>query len=222
VLDGLSRVHGESEVLIVENGSTDATADIAGRLATSSPMVTVATVNRADYGEAIRQGILRGQADFIALFDVDYYDFDFLERAIALMRGDDEGGPGPDIILGVKRGVGAHDGRAAIRRWCTAVFAEMLRLGFGLRVVDTHGMKLMRRSAVLPLVHACVSRKDLFDTELVLRAQRRGLSIAEIPVSVRELRPSRSSIARRALRSVLPLGRLRVSLWREAARRRGK
>jgi glycosyltransferase involved in cell wall biosynthesis len=218
VVDGLSRMESASDVLIVENGSTDATADIADRLARSCPSIQVATVTRADYGEAICQGLLRAQGDLVALFDVDYYDFEFLARAVALMRGAD--GNGADIVVGVKRGEGADDTRPALRRWCTAVFAEMLRLGFGLGVVDTHGMKLMRRSAVAPLVGECVSRKDLFDTELIIRAQQCGLSIAEIPVTVRELRPSRSSIARRALRSVVPLAKLRVALWREEARRR--
>ena len=61
----------------------------------------------------------------------------------------------------------------------------------------------------------CRSRADLFDTELLLRAERAGLVIEELPIDVRELRPARTSIWRRALRTIGGLVRLRLALWRE-------
>ena len=59
-------------------------------------------------------------------------------------------------------------------------------------------MKLMQRPAVEPLARQCRTGADLFDTELILRAERAGLVVAELPVTVRELRPSRTPILRRA------------------------
>ena len=56
---------------------------------------------------------------------------------------------------------------------------------------------------------------DLFDTELILRAERAGLPTTEIPVRVEETRPSRSPIVRRVVRSLVGLARLRVVLWRD-------
>jgi hypothetical protein len=201
------------EIIVVENGSVDATADIAHRLASAMPSVRADTLADADYGSAIRQGILCARGELVVLFDVDYFDLVFLMSAIdelSLSR------PGrSDIVLGVKRGPGSQDGRSVLRRFGTAVFSTLLRRAFGLRVVDTHGMKAMRRSVVLPILEECTSRKDLFDTELVLRADRRGVPIAQIPVAVRELRPSRSPIARRAVRSIVGLVRLRITLWRQ-------
>ena len=80
---------------------------------------------------------------------------------------------------------------------------------------DTHGMKAMRREALVPVVEACRLGTDLFDTEMVLRAERAGLATSEIPVTVEELRPSRSPIARRIPRTVAGLVRLRIVLWRD-------
>ena len=54
------------------------------------------------------------------------------------------------IVVGSKRGEGATDDRAALRKLATAVFSTMLRVGFGLHVSDTHGIKAMRRDAVEP------------------------------------------------------------------------
>jgi hypothetical protein len=60
---------------------------------------------------------------------------------------------------------------------------------------------------------ACRFDGDIFDTELVLRSQRAGLRIEEIPVTVAERRPPRTPIWRRIPRSLLGLLRLRLALW---------
>ena len=91
----------------------------------------------------------------------------------------------------------------------------MLRFGFSLSVSDTHGMKAMQRAAVDPLLRLCRFRTDLFDTELVIRTQRGGLPIAELPVIAQERRPSRTPIWRRVPRTLVGLVELRLTLWRE-------
>jgi len=68
---------------------------------------------------------------------------------------------------------------------------------------------------VLPLAERCRFGTDLFDTELILRAERAGLPLDEIPVEVMERRPSRTPIARRIPRSVFGLLRLRWAFWRD-------
>jgi hypothetical protein len=89
---------------------------------------------------------------------------------------------------------------------------------FRLRVSDTHGMKLLSRRELAPIVRSCRFRRDLFDTEMILRAERAGLTVVELPVTVRESRPSRTSIMRRIPRSLAGLVRLRIALWAEAGR----
>jgi hypothetical protein len=96
----------------------------------------------------------------------------------------------------------------------TAVFSAVLRHGFGLRVSDTHGLKAMRRAPLLPLVEACQFGEDIFDTELIIRAERAGLSVRELPVCVTDQRPPRTPIVRRIPRSLLGLLRLRLALRR--------
>ena len=56
------------------------------------------------------------------------------------------------------------------------MFSLVLRHGFGLQVSDTHGVKALRRAPLLPLVEACQFGGDIFDTELILRAERAGLA----------------------------------------------
>lgn len=210
VAEGM-RSRGQFEVVVVENGSTDSTAEVAKGLQEEIPELRVLSLGVADYGKALRSGFLAARGDIAVFFDVDYYDLGFLDRAIALMEAPD----GPAVVVGSKRGEGAVDTRPWLRRMVTLVFSTILRVGFGLGVSDTHGMKVLRREPLVPLAEACRFGTDLFDTELILRAERAGLRAGEVPVVVQELRPSRSSIARRIPRTIANLVRLRAALWQE-------
>ena len=208
VLAGARSRSLDFQVIVVENGSQDETAVIAARLADEEPEVLVRTLPRADYGLALRTGLLAATGDMVVNFDVDYTDLGFLDAVLARFGEPDP----PAIIIGSKRAPGAEDRRSWARRFVTWGFALVLRVGFGLRRSDTHGMKALGRAAVLPIARACRSNGELFDTELIIRAERAGLRIEERPVTVAERRPSRSSITRRALRTVGGLVRLRVAL----------
>lgn len=209
------RSRGEFEVIVVENGSTDATADVGKALMEEIPELRVLSLGAPDYGKALRMGFLSARGEVAAFFDVDYYDLAFLDRAMALV--DQPGGPA--VVVGSKRGEGAVDTRPWPRRMVTLVFSSILRFGFGLGVSDTHGMKVLRRQPLVPLAEACRFGTDLFDTELILRAERAGLRVAAIPVTVEERRPSRSSIAKRIPRTLLALTKLRLALLREGRQR---
>ena len=211
VAAGLRSRGAEFEVVVVENGSTDATAEVAKALVDEIPELRVLSLGAADYGKALRMGFLAARGEVAAFFDTDYYDLDFLDRAMALMDGPDR----PAVVVGSKRGPGAVDTRPWPRRMVTLVFSTILKVGFGLTVSDTHGMKVLRREPLAPLAEACRFGTDLFDTELILRAERAGLKVGEVPVVVQELRPSRSSIARRIPRTVANLVRLRIVLWKD-------
>jgi glycosyltransferase involved in cell wall biosynthesis len=204
------RAGGERfEIVVVENGSTDDTEDRARKAAAVNPEVRVFHRERADYGDALRQGLLEAAGDIVVNFDCDYYDLGFVARAIERIR---EPARPATIVVGSKRAPGADDRRTWSRRMVTATFSTMLRVGFGLKVSDTHGMKALVREPLLPVVARCRYGRDLFDTELILRAERAGLFVAEIPVDVEELRPARTSIVRRIPRTLSGLARLWFAL----------
>ena len=215
VVEGL-RTRGEVfELLIVENGSTDQTFSIAQQLESEMPEVRIEHRDEADYGRALRSGLLDSKGDAVVNFDTDYFDLDFLDAAVEQVLAPD----GPAIVVGSKRGEGASDNRDPLRKFATSVFATILRIVFGLRVSDTHGIKAMRRASVEPYARICTFGQDLFDTELILRVERAGLRTAEIPVEVRELRPARSSFLSRIPRTLRGLCKLRWTLWKESRAR---
>jgi glycosyltransferase involved in cell wall biosynthesis len=212
------RSHGRPfEILVVENGSKDRTRAVADALAREFSEVQSLSVGEPNYGKALRHGLLTSSGEYVVNFDVDLYDLVFLQAAIARMGSDAQ--TGVSVVVASKRGEGANDTRHWTRKLVTGVFSTLLRVGFGLQVSDTHGMKAMRRDDVAEIAQRCVFGTDLFDTELILRAERSGLKTAEIGVTIAEMRPARTPIAGRIARSVKGLAVLWWTLRAEAKRR---
>jgi glycosyltransferase involved in cell wall biosynthesis len=211
LLEGLRARGAEFEIIVAENGSVDGTREEAARVAASAPEVRTLSLPDPDYGAALRAGLLAARGEVVVNFDVDYYDLGFLDRALARIDEPDH----PAIVVGSKRQEGSVDNRVWSRKLVTMGFTTILRVGFGLSVSDTHGMKAMRPDAVRSIAEGCRFRTDLFDTELVIRAERAGLGVVDLPVEVTETRPSRTPIAKRAARSLVGLARMRWVLWRE-------
>lgn len=205
-LDALGETY---EVILAENGSTDGTGRVAADLAAAAPAaLRVLDLPEPNYGAAMRAGFQAAGGRWVVNFDIDYFSGDFLRAALA--RADTA-----DLVLASKRAPGADDRRSRLRRLGTRGFNVLLRLLFRSRVSDTHGMKMVRRSVVEGIVPHVRSTLDLFDTELVIRAERAGYRIAEIPAVVVEQREARSTFLSRVPRTLLGLARIRWRLWRE-------
>lgn len=188
------------EILVAENGSSDGTRAVARELATRYDEVVVLESDIADYGAAMRDGFRAAGGAYIANFDADYYDMEFLRRALEIDA---------DIVIAAKGLAGSVDSRALLRRSVSRSFGLVVRRMLGLRTTETHGMKLFRRGAIAPLLPQVEATKDLFDTELVALAEKRGLTIVELPIKTAEMRHSRSAILRRVPRTVWGLVRMR-------------
>ncbi len=200
----LDTVDADVTVLLAENGSTDGTADAGRRLAADRPRLSVLELPEPDYGAAMRAGFLATEGDWVVNFDIDYFSGEFLATALSHQEA--------DVVLASKRAPGSDDRRTWFRRTATWGFNLMLRTLLGSKVSDTHGMKAIRRKVIDDIAPQVRSTKDLFDTELVVRAERAGYRIAEVPVVVEEERASKSSLLRRVPRTLSGMWAIRKNL----------
>jgi len=209
LFDELGTVDADVEVIVAENGSTDGTGDIAETIAATEPRLRVLRLPEPNYGAAMRAGFVQSASEWVVNFDIDYFSGDFLRSALAL--ADDA-----DIVLASKRVAGADDRRSLFRRLGTLGFNIVLRLLFRSKVSDTHGMKMVRGALAREITPEVISNLDLFDTELVIRAERRGARIREVQARVEELRDARSSFISRVPRTIRGMWAIRRALRREA------
>jgi glycosyltransferase involved in cell wall biosynthesis len=171
------------EMVLAENGSKDATPEILARLTAQDARIRSLHVERPNYGAALKAGILAARGELVVCDEIDLGDLRFYDAALEVLKD-----KGVDLVVGSKAAKGAVDRRPRIRRVATRVHNGILRLLLGFQGTDTHGLKAFRRERLLPVVTACVVDRDVFASELVIRAWRAGLSVLEIPIELREKR----------------------------------
>ena len=195
------------EIVLAENGSKDRTREVAARLAGEHPQVRTFSCEAPNYGAALRQGIEEARGELIICEEIDLCDLDFHRRALALLRAREA-----ELVVGSKVMRGAHDRRPLGRRMATRVYNGALRLTLGFTGMDTHGLKAFRRSALLPVVGRCIVGHDVFASELVIRAEREGLRVREIPVELVEKRAPSIHLLRRVPKVLQHLVRLMAAI----------
>lgn len=193
------------EIIIAENGSTDDTAAIAHDLERDLPRVRLIQTGEPNYGKALRQGIMIARGTYVHCDEIDICDADFHRRARELFVGEDGGF---DLVVGSKTMQGARDRRPLSRRAATKVINGLLRLSLGFRGSDTHGLKAFRKASLLPIVERCVVDRDMFASELVIRAERAQVRIVEIPLNLKEKREPSVQLTRRVPRVLKNLAQL--------------
>jgi len=207
LLAKLPRLGKSFELILAENGSKDRTIAIAEQLSSDHPEVSTFSAPEPDYGLALRLGIDRARGEFVMCDEIDICDVDFYARALALLE------PGrAQLVVGSKAMRGAADKRPLGRKAATHVINGMLRIFLGFKGTDTHGLKAFRRDKLLETAHACIVNRDLFASELVIRAERGGIKVVEIPVTIIEKRPPSIDLFRRVPAVLKGLGRLVVAI----------
>ncbi len=180
----------ESELLLVDDGSLDATAALAKDFASSHPGTRVLTIPHGGKAAAVRAGMLAARGELIAFSDADLATpLDYLAtfRAAALN--------GADVVIGSREGEGARRiGEPAYRHIMGRLFYLFVRLTVLPAIQDTQcGFKLFRREAahdILARARLYASPDDpvhgprvtAFDVELLVIARRLGYRIKAIPV----------------------------------------
>ncbi len=205
----LQAVTDDFEIIVVDDGSRDPTADVTRRVMAGNPHVRLVQhpVNQG-FGAAVFSGFTAATRDWIFYTDADrQFVLGELARFVPLMdRADLIAGyraPRRDPFLRVLYGKG----------WsllCTLLF------GYTVRDVDC-GFKLFRREIIQQLAPQIASRGATFSIEWLVRAKRAGYRFAELPVTHRPRVAGKQTGAniRVITRAFRELVRVRLQLWRE-------
>jgi dolichyl-phosphate beta-glucosyltransferase len=168
-----------TEVVFIDDGSTDDTADTARRLLAPVPHHRVISLptNRGK-GEAIRTGVALARGSCTAYMDADMA---IDPRAVPLLLG---GLETSDIAIGSRALPDSMvDGTYTVRAAMGRLFNRLVTTGTGLGLQDTQcGFKAFPTPTARLLFHLVRIDRFAFDVELLARARRLGLRITEVPV----------------------------------------
>lgn len=169
-------------ILVADNGSTDRTAEIGMELAKSRQNVSYKQISRRGKGLAIRDSWLGHEADVFAFMDADLStDLDDLPALIGAVIG------GADIAVGSRFHPGSVVVRGLGRSLVSRCYSMWVRIIFGTKVSDIPcGFKAASRRIVRDVVPQVEDNAWFFDSEFVIRAERLGALIEEVPVRWRD------------------------------------
>ncbi len=172
-LEGIRRAERPGEVIVVDNASTDRSAEVA-----AAHGARVVTEQRRGYGSAYLAGLAEARGDYVVMGDADEtYPLQELAPFVDKLEA------GDDLVIGSRfEGTIHGDAMPFLNRFVgNPILTGMLNLLFGVKVSDAHcGMRAIRRDA-LPALDLHSTGME-FASEMVFKAYRRGLIVSEIPI----------------------------------------
>ncbi len=205
-----------SRITIADNASTDGTPAIADQLAADLPAVRVLHLNERGRGRALAAAWLTSDAQVMAYMDVDLStDLSGLLPLVApIISGHSE------VSIGSRLSTGAHVIRGRRRELISRAYNLLLHMALHVRFKDAQcGFKALRADVARKLIPEVIDRNWFFDTELLVRAERAGLRIHELPVDWIDDADSRVDIVATALEDVRGVWRIATGRVAEAPRK---
>jgi glycosyltransferase involved in cell wall biosynthesis len=218
-LGALSALADQFEIICVNDGSRDGTAEIADRLATEHLSVRVVhhPTNRG-YGAALRSGLAAARYPLVCFLDGDrqFRVADLVRLLDRLDRPDQ-----PDVVVGYR----LKRADPTLRLVYARAYRLALRIFFGLRVRDPDcACKLFKREALEGI--RLESGGAFLSAELLIKLQHSGRRLAEtgVPHYPRTAGTASGANPKVVLRAVRDFWRLRLRMWlrRATALERGE
>lgn len=173
----LGKMGKDYEIIIAEDGSSDQTLSIAKRLENGRIKV-VHSGARLGKGKAIQNASLSARGDIIAFMDADLAaDLSYLPALVESVE------KGASIAIGSRYVPGSIIKRRFLRDFYSRAFNLIVAILWNSKVKDHQcGFKAFRRDAVVPWIGEVQSKSWFWDAEFLVRAQEKGLSVAEVPI----------------------------------------
>lgn len=204
----LPRYGGDCELIVVVNGSTDRTDEIAMDYSARCDQVRVIVEPRpVGKGAAVQLGFAQAGGELVGFTDADgatppeaFQDLvDQIGDAGAIIASRWR----PDSIV--------EPPQPLSRRVASRVFNAEVQFLFKLNITDTQcGAKLLRRDALDRIMPRMGLTRWAFDVDLLFQLRRAGFSISEIPTTWHDVKGSKINIPKASLDMTLAIWRLRL------------
>ena len=202
---------GDLSLVIADNGSTDATSEIANKLASELPNVKAISVGERGVGRALKASWTQSSAEIVGYMDLDLAtDLKHLRSALVPLIDNKA-----DVVTGTRLASGSKViGRPFVRAVTTRVFNFLLKIYMGANFSDGMcGFKFLRRENLAKIMDTgAQSNGWFFATEMLCCAQHLSLRTIDLPVTWTDDPNSKVKIGKLALEYIKAMQSLKKQL----------
>ena len=216
ILDYLDAARRSFEVVVVDDGSSDATSRVSQSFA-GRGVKTIRLPRNVGKGAALRTGVLASEGDRVLLTDAD------LSTPISELERLEGHLDGAAMVFGSRAAVGAKIDRAqpVLRQWMGKTFNFFVRLLVGGGIRDTQcGFKLLDGPTARGVFADLEIDGFAYDVELLWLARRRGVRVVEVGVVWNHSPDTRVHLVTDSVRMALDVLRIRMLHWARGHARR--
>jgi glycosyltransferase involved in cell wall biosynthesis len=205
------RFHCNWHLVIIDNGSTDGTQDVARKLCNRHPELQFLHLTQRGRGRALRHAWLQSRAQVVCYMDVDLStNLEHLPALIGSIADD-----GYDVSTGSRLMRESKTTRSWKREVISRIYNVFVKAVLFTRFSDAQcGFKAVSRRTVEHIIPQVVDQSWFFDTELLVLAEKQGYRIKDIPVLWVEDDDSRVKIFKTGWDDIKGVYRLRKLLWK--------
>lgn len=208
VIEYIEKIGINAEILIVDDGSKDATAQVVDDMAKrNSKVKLIKQIPNQGKGAAVRRGVLESEGKFIIYADADgATPISELDKFIPLMM------ESASIVIGSRKAGSDEVDRArkGIRALMGIFFYKIVNFFAVPGIQDTQcGFKMFRRDIARKIFSRAMEKGWAFDVELLYIAQLLGCSIHEVPVNWHEVEGSKVNPLKDSLKMLVAIFRIR-------------
>ena len=177
IRDILQKMPYNFEIIISEDGSTDKTAEIARSLKDET-ITVLNNVKRKGKGAAIKTASTYAKGNIIIFMDADLASHPaHIEQLVKMLKSD------AAIVIASRYHKDSKTRRTPLRYAASKSFNFLVQSMLGSKLTDHQcGFKAFRKDLVFPLISQIEEKRWFWDTEFLVRAQRSGLKVVEIPI----------------------------------------
>ncbi len=207
-----------SEVIVVDDGSEDGTAQVVEEMMAELPLLSLIRTEHRGKGHAVKTGMLAGRGEYLFICDADLSMpieelYQFLPPVLE----------GYDVAIASREVPGAQRyDEPPYRHFMGRVFNWMVRLFAVQGFQDTQcGFKCFRREAAREVFGYQTMDGWGFDVEVLFISQKRGYKIVEVPINWYYSANSRVHPIRDSINMFTEVLKIRLNDWRGRYRKRG-
>jgi glycosyltransferase AglD len=205
--DALSKFSNSYEIIIAEDGATDGTDKIAEKLSKEKAFVKhLHGDKRLGRGVALNNAFQKSTGEVFAYMDVDLAtDLKHLQPLVGAIKVE-----GYDLATGSRLLSESKVQRSFRRQLTSKSYNFWVRRILGSKLKDHQcGFKAFKREAIVSLLPEVQARHWFWDTEILVRAQRKGLKVKEIPVEWKSGRKTKVNL----FKDSFNMGKQVLQLW---------